>query len=99
MRSAKIFFNSAELSSRLVNSKTILLTEDKVNSQEFVVAAISCNDFHDNLGDSNANKIPKKLRKIVLQAHFHSCLCGLCIGFTERTLESDASFEAVTQTI
>ena len=64
-------------------------TDGKGSQEEYVAAVKSWSSFHEQLPDSNSNKISKALRGIMLQSHLYGRAKDLCkdIPFDEISSE------------
>ena len=60
------------------DTRLVPWTDGKCNQEDYVNAVRSWSAFHDMLPDTNTNKIPKKLRGIMLHSHLYGLAKDFC---------------------
>lgn len=79
--------------------KAVPWTYRKGDQLEYAKAVKKWSAFHDNLQDSNSNKIPKIIRGIVLQSHLYGRAKDLCDSLDDDVIASEDGVQLIVNTV
>ena len=79
--------------------KNVPWTDGKGNQEEYATSVRLWNTFHDKFPDSNSNKIPVTLRRIMLQFQLYGRARDICKSVSDTDIQSDNDSKAIISAI